>query len=246
MNPRFQLDVFEGPLDLLLHLIKKSEVDVHDIPIATITEQYLGYLDLFAQLNLDLAGEYLVMAATLMQIKSRLLLPPIEGEEEDEEDPRIALVQQLEEYQRFRAAAGQLADRDILDRDVFRRSTEIPEQQTNELPPLRELDLADLVDALREVLKRLPEESAHEIVGDRIAIADQIPRILERLRSGDVEFTSLCDANASRREIVATFLALLELVKMHAVRALQTERFGPILLALAVPRDAEVSRLQKE
>jgi segregation and condensation protein A len=240
MNPRFQLDFFEGPLDLLLHLVKKNEVDVHDIPIALITDQYLAYLSLFEQLNLDLAGEYLVMAATLMQIKSRLLLPPAEGEDEEEEDPRSELVQQLEEYQRFRAAAGQLGDRDILDRDVFRRAPEEPEDEVRKLPPLRELALADLLDALREVLKRLPEETAHEIVNERIPIADRIPLILERLREGDVEFGSLFDYS-SRRELVSTFLALLELVKMRAVRALQAERFGPILLTLAVPRDAEIS-----
>jgi segregation and condensation protein A len=239
MNPRFQLDFFEGPLDLLLHLVKKNEVDVHDIPIALITDQYLAYLSLFEQLNLDLAGEYLVMAATLMQIKSRLLLPPAEGEDEEEEDPRSELVQQLEEYQRFRAAAGQLGDRDILDRDVFRRAPEEPEDEVRKLPPLRELALADLLDALREVLKRLPEETAHEIVNERIPIADRIPLILERLREGDVEFGSLFDYS-SRRELVSTFLALLELVKMRAVRALQAVRFGPILLTLAVPRDAEI------
>jgi segregation and condensation protein A len=241
MNPRFQLDIFEGPLDLLLHLIKKNEVDVHDIPIALITDQYLAYLGLFEQLNLDLAGEYLVMAATLMQIKSRMLLPAVEGEPEEDEDPRSELVQQLEEYQRFRAAAGQLADRDVLDRDVFRRSPEEPESETRELPRLRELELADLVDALREVLKRLPQDDTHEILGERIPIADRIPVILERLREGDVEFASLFDEHSSRRELVSTFLALLELVKIRAVRALQSERFGPILLTLAVPRDAEVS-----
>ena len=240
MNPRFQLDIFEGPLDLLLHLVKKNEVDVHDIPIALITDQYLAYLGLFEQLNLDLAGEYLVMAATLMQIKSRLLLPPAEGEAEEDEDPRSELVQQLEEYQRFRAAAGQLADRDILDRDVFRRSPEEPESETRELPRLRELELADLVDALRELLKRLPEDEAHEIVSERIPIADRIAVILERLREGDVEFGSLFE-RSSRRELISTFLALLELVKMRAVRALQLERFGPIVLTLAVPRDTEVS-----
>jgi segregation and condensation protein A len=240
MNPRFQLDIFEGPLDLLLHLIKKNEVDVHDIPIALITDQYLAYLGLIEQLNLDLAGEYLVMAATLMQIKSRLLLPPAEGDAEEVEDPRSELVQQLEEYQRFRAAAAQLADRDILDRDVFRRSPEEPESETRELPRLRELELADLVDALREVLKRLPEDEAHEIIGERIPIADRIPVILERLRDGDVEFESLFE-RSSRRELISTFLALLELVKMRAIRALQTERFGPILLTLAVPRGTEVS-----
>ena len=240
MNPRFQLEIFEGPLDLLLHLIKKNEVDVHDIPIATITDQYLAYLGLFEQLNLDLAGEYLVMAATLMQIKSRLLLPPAEGEEEDD-DPRNELVQQLEEYQRFRAAAGQLADRDRLDRDVFRRAVEDVPDAERELPPLRELDLADLIEALREVLKRLPEEQAHEIIGERPAIRPRILAVLDRLRSGDVVFTDLFPLEAPRREVIVTFLALLELVKMRAVRAIQAERFGPILLTLAVPRDAELS-----
>ena len=241
MNPRFQLDIFEGPLDLLLHLIKKNEVDVHDIPIATITDQYLAYLDLFEQLNLDVAGEYLVMAATLMQIKSRLLLPPAEGDEEEEDDPRAELAQQLEEYQRFRAAAGQLGDRDRLDRDVFRRAPETLEHGERDLPPLRELDLADLVEALREVLKRLPEDKAHEIVGERVAIRPRILLVLERLRAGYVRFDELFDAATTRREVIVTFLALLELVKMRAVRALQSERFGPILLTLAVPRDAEVS-----
>jgi segregation and condensation protein A len=241
VNPRFQLEIFEGPLDLLLHLIKKEEVDIHDIPIAKITDQYLSYLDLFEQLSLDLAGEYLVMAATLMQIKSRMLLPPVEGEEEDEEDPRHALVAQLEEYQRFRAAAAGLGERDVLDRDVFRRRAAPLEDENRELPPLRELDLADLVDALREVLKRLPEEQAHEIVGERIAIADRIPVILERLRQGDVEFASFFAEGSSRREVISTFLALLELVKMRAVRAFQSERFGSIVMTLAVPRDAEVS-----
>lgn len=241
MNPRFQLEIFEGPLDLLLHLIKKEEVDIHDVSISRITDQYLSYLKLFEQLNLDLAGEYLVMAATLMQIKSRELLPPSDGDDDEDEDPRADLVQQLEEYQRFRAAAAQLADRDVLDRDVFRRAPQPREEDDRSLPPLRELDLGDLVDALREVLKRLPEEKPHEILTERVAIADRIPMILDRLRRGDVEFASLFEEGASRRQIVCTFLALLELVKMRAVRALQPERFGPIHLTLAVPRDAEVS-----
>ena len=241
MNPRFQLDIFEGPLDLLLHLIKKSEVDIHDIPVALITEQYLSYLQLFERLNLDVAGEYLVMAATLMQIKSRMLLPPAEGEEEEEEDPRLELVQQLEEYQRFRAAAGQLADRDVLGRDVFRRSAEPPDAEARELPPLRELDLADLLEALREVLKRLPDDTAQEIVGERVPIRQRMLAILERLRGGDVDFAGLFGDGSTRAEVISTFLALLELVKTSMVRAFQTERFGPIQLTLAVPRDAEMS-----
>jgi segregation and condensation protein A len=242
VNPRFRLDIFEGPLDLLLHLIKKNEVDVHDIPIADITDQYLSYLRLFEQLSLDVAGEYLVMAATLMQIKSRLLLPPTEGEDEEEaEDPRLDLVQQLEEYQRFRAAAAQLADRDILDRDVFRREAQVATDDVREMPPLRDLDLADLVDALREVLKRLPEEQAHEIAGERVPIRERMATLIERLRAADVEFVSMLGDPVSRPEVISNFLALLELVKLRMVRARQTERFGPIWLTLAVTADAELS-----
>jgi segregation and condensation protein A len=239
--PRFRLDIFEGPLDLLLHLIKKNEVDIYDIPIAMITDQYLGYLEFLDPLNLDLAGEYLVMAATLMQIKSRMMLPPVEGEEDEDEDPRLELVQQLEEYQRFREAAAQLGDCDILDRDVFRRDPAAPEAEASTLPPLRELSLADLLDALREVLRRLPAEKAQEIVGERISVAGRISLILERLRQGDVEFHEFFADGASRREILTMFLALLELVRMRAVRAWQKEGFGPIVLSLAVRGDVEIS-----
>ena len=234
-TPRFRLEIFEGPLDLLLHLIKKNEVDIQDIPIAKITDQYLEVLGLLENLNLDLAGEYLVMAATLMYIKSRMLLPPAEGEEDEEgiEDPRAELVQQLEEYRRFREAAGHLAERDVLHRDVFPREPGKQEADPD-LPPLRELTMGDLLEALREVLRRLPESGEQEIVSERIAIADRIPHILGRLREGNVEFSTLFPPEAPRKEIIATFLALLELVRLRAVRALQEERFGPILLSLAV------------
>lgn len=241
MIRRFQIDIFDGPLDLLLHLIKKNEVDIYDIPIAKITNQYLEVLEFLDQLNLDVAGEYLVMAATLMQIKSRMLLPPAEGEEDEEDDPRLELVQQLEEYQRFREAAAHLGDRDILQRDVFTRPPLAPGADAPALPPLRDLSLADLLDALREVLRRLPADQVQEIVGDRISIADRIPVILERLRNGDVEFRKLFESETTRREIVATFLALLELVRMRVVRAVQGEGFGPILLSLAVKENLEAS-----
>jgi segregation and condensation protein A len=240
-NPRFLLDIFEGPLDLLLHLIKKNEVDIYDIPIATITDQYLAYLEFLDQLNLDLAGEYLVMAATLMHIKSRMLLPASEGDEEDEEDPRDELVQQLEEYRRFREAAGHLAERDILFRDVFPRAPDVDARDPSELPPLREMTIGDLVEALKEVLKRLPEDQAHSIVNERISIADRIPGILERLRQGDVDFHTLFPPEAPKREVIATFLALLELVRLKTVRAFQSERFGAIRLTLAVPPEAAVA-----
>jgi segregation and condensation protein A len=235
---RVQLEIFEGPLDLLLHLIKKNEVDIYDIPIARIADQYLEVLGVLEQLNLDLAGEYLVMAATLMHIKSRMLLPPVEGEDEEEEDPRAELVQQLEEYRRFREAAAHLAERDVLGRDVFARPAAARPAESTGPPPLRELTLADLVDALREVLKRLPSESAHAVEGERISVADRIPWILGRLRDGVVEFEDLFPPGASRREVIVTFLALLELVRLRAVRAVQEERFGPIRLSLVSPEAA--------
>lgn len=246
MHPRFQLAIFEGPLDLLLHLIKRNEVEITDIPIAAITDQYLAYLEFLDQLNLDLAGEYLVMAATLMQIKSRMLLPPVEGEDEEDDDPRSELVQQLAEYQRFREAAGHLADRDLLHRDVFRRAPEAPEDAPRGLPPLREPSLGDLIDALREVLKRLPEDHAQAVVAERFSIADRIPVILERLRGGDVQFSSLFSEAPERHEIIITFLALLELVRTRVVRAMQAERFGAITLTLAVKDDVDVSTMIRD
>ena len=236
MNPRFRIEIFEGPLDLLLHLIKKEEVEIIDIPVARITEQYLEYMQFLDELNLDLAGEYLVMAATLTHIKSRLMLPPGEGED-DAEDPieLTELKDQLAEYQRIKMAAVQLNNRELLDRDVFRRQPQAPDpDEEREPPPLRPLTLADLVGALREVLRRLPAEAAHEVMGERISIADRIPEILDRLRAGDLEFTALFSESSTRREVIVTFLALLELVRTRVVRAAQGENFGPIVLALSV------------
>ena len=155
---RVKLEVFEGPLDLLLHLIKKNEVQITDIPIATITDQYLAVLEDLPELNLDGAGEYLVMAATLTYIKSRMLLPPDPDEEgEAEEDPRAELVQQLLEYQRYREAAADLASRRLLERDVFaaRGEPDPGEDPADPRPRVRDASLADLLDALRDVLSRL-------------------------------------------------------------------------------------------
>jgi segregation and condensation protein A len=239
MNPRFRLEIFEGPLDLLLHLIKKEEVEISEIPVARITEQYLEYMQFLEELNLDLAGEYLVMAATLTHIKSRLMLPPGEGEEEGEDPIELTeLKDQLAEYQRIKMAAVRLNNRELLHRDVFRREPQVADDEERVPPPLRPVSLADLVDALREVLRRLPTEAAHEIMGERVSLADRIPVILDRLRGGDVEFTALFGDAATRAEVVVTFLALLELVRTRIVRAAQGENFGPIVLSLAVRDDA--------
>ena len=158
MSYRVKLDIFEGPLDLLLHLVKKNEVEVSDIPVATITDQYLAYLDLLHQLDLDVAGEYLVMAATLLHLKSRLLLPGEDTTEEEEgEDPRAELVRQLLEYQRFKEVADLLNRQDLLDRDVFARAPLLDESD-NEADIVYDVSLGDLLDALQEVLKHAAPE----------------------------------------------------------------------------------------
>lgn len=232
MTYRVKLEVFEGPLDLLLHLIKKEEVDVYDIPVARITDQYLQYVDLMQDMNLDIAGEYLVMAATLMHLKSRMLLPPSETDsDEPEEDPRADLVQQLLEYQRYREAALTLGARPLLLRDVFRREPEVPVRDEGEGIRLRDVSLADLLEAFREVLERATRESFHEIIHEEISVAECVQVILGRLEvDGALRFRDLFAGAPSRRRLVATFLALLELVKGQAVRACQEEEYGEILL----------------
>ena len=244
-----KLDLFEGPLDLLLHLIKRSEVQITDVRIAAITDQYLAMLDELPELNLDGAGEYLVMAATLTYLKSRELLPAAEDEEDgEEEDPRAALVQQLLEYQRFREAAVALGERSILTRDVFATAGEPappPGPEEPQPPPVRDASLGDLLDALRDVLRRRTPPRAHEVSAPvRLSVAQCVQRILARFALADeVEFVSLFDPEAPRGEVIVTFLALLELIKMRIVRARQSEQFGPIVLGLAVADIAEAATL---
>ncbi|HEX7410316.1 MAG TPA: segregation/condensation protein A [Candidatus Binatia bacterium] len=242
---RVSLPVFEGPLDLLLHLIKKSEVEIVDIPIATITEQYLAYLEVMRGLSLDVAGEFLVMAATLTLIKSRMLLPPSEEEEEEEEaDPRADLVRQLLEYQRYREAALALSERPLLQRDVFAREPVMDAQETGEPGelPLLKVTVWELLDAFRSVLKRLRPEAVHEIVTERISLRDRVRTMLQALSvARSLDFDSLFDEDASRFDVIITFLALLELMKMGAARATQEERYGRIVIELAVTDVAAVS-----
>ena len=232
-----KLDLFEGPLDLLLHLIKKNEVEIADIPIAAITDQYLALIEGVAELNLDNAGEYLVMAATLTFIKSRMLLPSVPGEDDEiDEDPRTELVQQLLEYQRFREAAGHLASRSLLARDVFAGPGEQPERgAADDGPPVRDATLGDLLEALRGVLERRARPAPHEILRPMRSVADCVHSILARFALADeVEFAELVDPDAGRGDVIVTFLALLELVRLKVIRARQDERFGAIRLALGV------------
>jgi segregation and condensation protein A len=248
VSTNFQLEIFEGPLDLLLHLIKKNEVNITDIPIATITEQYLATLELMQTLNLDMAGEFLVMAATLIHIKSRTLLPESDAEtDEDEEggDAREELMKRLLEYQRFKEAADELGQRDVLTRDVFVRATAPTEKP---LPTaFRELSVFELLTALRRVLERLPKDEFHEVTLEKITVREKMTLVLERLRvDGQVMFESLFTDAATRMAVIVTFLAMLELVKIRAIRIFQDRLDGPIIIEAAVGVEQAAEVIAKE
>lgn len=225
-----KLDVFEGPLDLLLHLIRENEVDVHDIPIAAIAAQYVEYLALMRELNLDVAGEYLLMAATLAWIKSRLLLPPAEGEEEPEGgDPRLALVARLLEYQRYREVAEALGQRPLLGRDVFEARAAGPDPLPESERELA-VDLFALVSAFREVLRRARRApQPHHVEPEQVTVLECMRAVMERVATRPVlRFDELFEGHEgeggapSRARLVATFLALLELARLSALRLYQS------------------------
>jgi segregation and condensation protein A len=234
VTTRVQLEIFEGPLDLLLHLIKKNEVSITDIPIATITEQYLATLDVIQTFNLDVAGEFLVMAATLIHIKSRMLLPMADDEDDEEEgtDPREELVRRLLEYQRFKDVADQLERRELLTRDVFVRSVAPAEEVP--APGFREVSVFELLTALKRVLDRLPKDAVHEVMLEKITMREKMTLLLDQLRTqGKILFESLFAEVTTRMEVVVTFLAMQELVKVRAIRIFQEESTGPIQIEAA-------------
>ena len=252
---RFRLPVYEGPLDLLLHLIKRAELDAQDVTTSVITEQYLEYLNLMQELNLDVAGEYLVMAATLLLIKSFTLLPhPQDADTEEAEELKRDLVERLLEYQRYREAAAKLGERPLLGRDVFAppRQAEPEEDQTR--PPYT-VSIFDLVRAMAAILKRLADRAPRSIQLRDIPVAQCVPRILAALEDDvRIEFISLFDELTDRVLIIATFLALLELIRRGEITAWQEERPGPIYLSrgprfgsgataheIAVPGDVETA-----
>ena len=227
-----KVDVFEGPLDLLLHLIKQNQVDIYDIPIALVTEQYLEYIRIMKALDLTVAGEFLVMAATLMYIKSRMLLPaPSEELEEEGEDPRAELIQRLVEYKRFKEAAIHLSHQALLGVDVFIRPAEEIEADTGEIAA----DLFHLIDALRALLEREDVKDFHEVTLELVTLRERMRELYERFQGTKeaVSFFSLF-SGSSREELIVTFLALLELVKSGMLRAYQREVFGPLWVTRAV------------
>jgi segregation and condensation protein A len=232
---KVKLEVFEGPLDLLLYLIKRDEIDIYDISIERITRQYLEYLQAFKELKIDIAGEFVVMAANLIYLKSRSLLPldqqpPEEDAEED--DPRWDLIRQLIEYKKFKEAAEQLHDRAREQERIFTRDG--GNVAVSDAPlTLHEVGIFQLIHAFQEVIKRVEaREDLQEIFGERFSVSDKIEKILQRVSDGTpVRFSELFGQIVSRLEIVVTFLALLELIRLNQVRALQRKMFDEIEIA---------------
>jgi segregation and condensation protein A len=226
-----RLQNFEGPLDLLLHLIKKNELDIYDIPITLITQQYVEYLDLMQELNLDVAGEFLVMAATLIHIKSRMLLPrPDPTQEDPGEDPREALVRRLLEHQRFKAAAELLHEREIERSAQWGRPDQRVAAVVGEPPePEIEVDLFSLMVAFRQVLDRARQRPVVHLPPEQISIESRIEQLLARLSETDAcGFEDLFADVQTRGGMIVTFLALLEMIRLKLVRVFQQGNFGPI------------------
>lgn len=239
------LDAFEGPLDLLLHLIRKNELDIRDIPIAVITRQYLDYIKLMKDLNLEIAGDFLLMASTLLHIKSRMLLPLDEQEEgePEETDPRAELIRRLLEYQQYKEAGLVIGARALLGREVFTRGASEPlaVRPPGDENPV-ELELFDLVDAFRTLLARVPVESFHDVAaGDSLSIADCINETLSLLQERElIHFDELVCLDLTRERIIVTFLALLELCRLKLIRIFQNEPHGKIWFMPAVGRDDSI------
>ncbi len=236
----FKLPAFEGPLDLLLHLIRENRIDIYDIPIVQITRQYTAYLDLMQELNLEIAGEFLVMAATLIHIKSKMLLPADEEEkEEPAEDPRAELVQRLLEYRAYKESCLHLRKREDTWKDVFHRSA--PDKDDIEFehePLLFDANIFDLISAFQRLLEKAPERAV-EITREKLTVADRINYIVERLEREDgIRFEDLFEEGCTRLTLIVTFLALLELVRLGLARIYQERAFGVIWLMNAGPASA--------
>lgn len=241
-----RLPAFEGPLDLLLHLCQKHELNILDIPIGFVTEKYLEYLAVMQLLDLDIASEYLVMAATLAHIKSKMLLPaPPPGQEDDaaaeeEEDPREALIRRLLEYQKYKQAAADLAARGVAGRDVFGRGMPVDEAVQTGLPPLAQVPLFSLVEAFQSILSRSKVKLSHDIVHERITLTDRINEIVDLLRVRKrIVFEEMFEGLTTTFDLVITFLAILEMTKLRMTRLHQTDPAQPIYVEFSAQIEAE-------
>ena len=242
-NFQLKLPMFEGPLDLLLHLIQKHELNILDLPIAFVVERYILYLNIMEKLDLDIASEYLVMAATLAHIKSKMLLPPDPSAQADEDadaeeelDPRAELIKRLLEYQKYKGAAEQLLNRGVAGRDVFTRGMDAPEASGE--APLASLGLFKLLDAFHAVMKRANQDMAFQITAEGVSIQDRMSQLTERMSLRKrCTFEELFDDARSIYEVVVTFLAILEMAKRRLTRIYQADALAPIHLELLVTLD---------
>jgi len=237
--PPVQLDSFEGPLDVLLHLIRAHKMDIFDIPMALLTAQYLNIIDNNQDLDIDVAGEYLVMASTLMQLKSRMLLPRPETDEEGNDiDPRDALVAQLLAFEQYRLLAEDLDAFPRLQRDIFTRSV-FPEADLVERP-LPEADLDALLAAFTQVLKRTSKETRHRVVMETMSVREQMSFVTERLQilgeGSGIQLSELLEAHTGREAWVTTLLAILELWRQHIIQVIQTQSYAAVTLMLCPPQ----------
>ena len=249
MNYQCNLDIFEGPLDLLLHLIKEQKMDVYDIRIAEITKQYLSYLDLLSELNLEMVGEYLVMAAELAKIKSKTLLPIPETEEDvltaAGEDPRAELMRRLLEYQRYKEAAFELRQKEYDQQQLFSRTGEVVLENSEE-ELLIEVNVFDLLTAFQKVLKEKSFKKNYEIKVTTLSVSDRISGILEILNvSESVTFDSFFTTLNTKQEVIVTFLAILELMRMQLIRSQQARQFDVIRIYAAVSREVQEEVLKE-
>ncbi|MCM8779568.1 MAG: segregation/condensation protein A [Candidatus Omnitrophica bacterium] len=230
MSYKIKLEVFEGPLDLLLYLVKRDHLNIYDIPIASVTEQYLRYLELMRLLDLNIAGEFLVMAATLLQIKSKMLLPPEEKPQGEEQvDPREKLVQQLLEYQRFKEVAQTLRQMEEKRQDVFKRPKVDSAAITPEKEVYFEASIFDLISAFSSALKEVPKELFYEVVKDEFTVEEKVHTILHMLLdTPHILVFELFNKAKNKHEIVAIFLAILELIRLKEIKVVQHRHFDPI------------------
>ena len=232
------LEAFEGPLDLLLYLIRRQNLDILDIPIAEITRQYTSYIDVMRGMQLELAGEYLVMAATLAEIKSRMLLPRPAAAGEEEADPRAELVRRLQEYERFKRAAMDIEELHRIDRDTFPASAELVELRVVRLQP--NVSLQEMLVALKDVMGRAEMFAHHRISRERLSVRQRMSEVLGTMRSqAFVEFVTLFHAEEGRMGVTVTFIAILELLREGLIEIVQAEPYAPIHVRAGTPRPAE-------
>jgi segregation and condensation protein A len=221
-------NIFEGPMDLLFYLIKKNEVDIYDIPIAIITDQYLEYLELMKSLNIDFAGDFLVMAATLAQIKSKMLLP-VHEEEEELEDPRLEIARPLQEYLEMKSAADQLARRNILGEHTFVRHPSEQDIRWDEDNELIKVGLFELIDAFQKILANLSPDHRVDMTADRVSVKERINQLIDILEEkNSITFDELFEGAVKKSDLIVTFLAILEMVKLSLVQVVQHTLSGVI------------------